>query len=189
MRVTGILLAAGRAQRFGAPKLLHCLNDGTPVGVAAARNLIPAVSHGIAVVRPGDHLLIEALSSTGLTIVENPRADQGLGCSLAAGVRAARQADAWLVALADMPWVDPATIRRLVRGLYDGASIAAPVYRGRRGHPVGFASGWGESLQQLGGYEGAGPLIAANTDQLQIQTTNDAGVVMDIDHPDDVMST
>ena len=37
--VVGILLAAGSASRFGADKLAATLPDGTPVGVAALRNL------------------------------------------------------------------------------------------------------------------------------------------------------
>ena len=186
MHVTGILLAAGGARRFGAPKLLHPLDDGTPVGVAAARNLIRAVPHSVAVVRQGDRELITALSGTGLAIVENPQADQGLGTSLAAGVRATAHAGGWLFTLADMPWVDPSTIRRLADGLSDGAAIIAPAYRGRRGHPVGFAASWEERLQQMDGDEGARSLISANLQHLVIQTTDDAGVVTDIDYPHDL---
>jgi molybdenum cofactor cytidylyltransferase len=162
------------------------LADGTPIGVAAARNLIRAVPHSVAVVRPGDRDLVTALSDVGLTIVENPLADQGLGTSLAAGVRATVNAGGWLVTLADMPWVDSSTIRRLADGLSDGAAIIAPVYRGRRGHPVGFAASWEERLQQMDGDEGARSLISANSQHLVIQTTDDAGVVTDIDYPHDL---
>ena len=186
MQVAGILLAAGRARRFGAPKLLHPLADGTPVGVAAARSLARAVPHSVAVVRPGDRELITVLSAIGLTIVENPLADQGLASSLAAGVRATAHAGGWLIALADMPWVDPETTRRLADGLREGAGIIAPAYHGRRGHPVGFAAGWRERLQQLGGDEGARSLISANPRQLTILDTDDVGVVTDIDHPHDL---
>ena len=186
MAVAGILLAAGSARRFGAQKLLHPLANGTPVGVAAAHNLVRGLPGGVAVVRPGDHDLIAALSATGLMIVENPLADQGLGSSLAAGVRATRHAGGWLIALADMPWVDPSTIRRLADGLCEGAAMIAPVYHGTRGHPVGFSSSWGERLQQLAGDEGARGLLTAHPEQLSIETTDDAGVLIDVDHPHDL---
>ena len=186
MQLAGILLAAGSARRFGTSKLLHPLADGTPVGVAAARNLLTAIPRCVAVVRPGDHNLGSALAAAGLNIVENPRADRGLGSSLAVGVRATVHADGWLIALADMPWVDPATVRGLANGLREGASMIAPDYRGVRGHPVGFAACWGQQLQQLDGDEGARGLLSAHPEQLLIQATEDPGVVQDIDHPRDL---
>ena len=184
--VVGILLAAGSAKRFGAPKLMHPLDDGTPIGVAAARSLIQAVPNSIAVVRPDDHRLIEAFSALGLKIVENPLADEGMGTSLAAGVSAAANANGWLTSLADMPWIRPETIHMLADRLQNGASMVAPVYGGRRGHPVGFAHRWGENLRTLSGDEGARSLISEHADDLVLQTTMDAGVLADIDHPSDL---
>jgi molybdenum cofactor cytidylyltransferase len=186
MDISGILLAAGRARRFGAPKLLYPMTDGTPLGVAAGSNLVRAMPGSVAVVRPGDEELISALSAIGLTIVENPKADNGLGSSLAAGVRATAHAGGWLIALADMPWIAPATIRRLAEGLREDATIIAPAYRGRRGHPVGFASSWGKELQTLSSDEGARGLLAAHPDELRIQATEDPGVLADVDYPHDL---
>ena len=185
--IVGILLAAGTAQRFGAPKLLHALPNGVPIGIAAARALIQAVPNAVAVVQPGDQILIESFSDIGLKIVENPFANDGMGTSLAAGIRATPEAGGWLIALADMPWVCPATICMLADRLRNGASMVAPVYAGRRGHPVGFAHRWGEKLQTLCGDKGARDLIADHSDELVLQTTLDAGVLEDIDHPGDLV--
>lgn len=184
--ITGILLAAGSSRRFGANKLLQPLDDGSPVGVAAASNLINALPNSIAVVRPGDTVMVEAFTRLGLTIVENPEAEQGMGTSLAAGIRAAGDAGGWLIALADMPWIQVETIRQLADRLMDGVSLVAPIHAGRRGHPVGFSSGWRALLEALRGDEGARSILAAHKAQLELLETADAGVLRDIDCPDDL---
>jgi molybdenum cofactor cytidylyltransferase len=59
----GILLAAGRSQRFGGDKLLHVLPNGVPVSVAAVRCLLSSVEQVVAVVRPGAESLNDLFSA------------------------------------------------------------------------------------------------------------------------------
>lgn len=186
-RIVGVLLAAGSGQRFGAHKLHQPLADHTPLGVAAARSLVDALPESVAVVRPGDHVLHEAFAAMGLIVVENPVAARGMGASLAVGVRAAAGADGWLIALADMPWIRPATIRGLADRLATGASIVVPEHAGRRGHPVGFTHRWGAELGMLSGDRGARDLIAANAGLVQRYATEDAGVLRDVDRRSDLL--
>ena len=188
MRVVGILLAAGRSERFGSDKLAaplpHSSGDveaGTPIGVAACRHLVAAIPETFAVVRSGDHVLSKLLGDNGARVVECANANQGMGASLACGVRAAVDADAWIVALADMPWIRSATIERIVDAIALGAEIVAPAYDGVRGHPVGFARKHYATLAALEGDEGARAILIAHRERLQILTTDDAGVVRDID--------
>ena len=185
-KVVGILLAAGSARRFGTPKLLHPLPDGVAIGVAAAKALLQAMSDVIAVVQPEDHALIDAFTRIGMKVVENTRADEGMGTSLAAGVNATSSAAGWLIALADMPWIQPATVTALVNQLNNGASMVAPAYQGQRGHPVGFSARWQQPLRELSGDKGARDLIANYPHELELFTTGDAGVVRDIDHLQDL---
>lgn len=185
--LVGILLAAGSSKRFGAAKLLQPMPDGVLIGVVAAKTLIQAMPNSIAVVRPGDDELKKLFAKIGLAVVENPRATEGMGTSLAAGVNATSGADGWLIALADMPWLQAATITALTNQLHNGASIVAPVYAGQRGHPVGFSSRWLQPLQVLSGNTGARDLIANHPDELALLDTEDAGVLRDVDYPRDVL--
>jgi len=185
-KIVGILLAAGSAKRFGSPKLLHPLSDGVTIGVAAAKTIVQTVPETIAVVRSGDQALIDEFAQHGINVVENNHADEGMGTSLAIGVNAAANADGWIIALADMPWIQSTTIRTLVGRLENGASIVAPVYAGQRGHPVGFSSRWLQPLRELSGDKGARDLIAQSSDELELFITHDAGVIKDIDHPRDL---
>src|SRR5947208_4959013 len=82
--------------------------------------------------------------------------------SLACGVQATPDADGWLVALADMPWIKPSTIRTLAAALTAGADIVAPSYNGERGHPVGFARRHYAALSALTGDEGARAIVQVN---------------------------
>jgi len=190
MRIVGILLAAGRGERFGGDKLGALLRSGPhaglTVGVAACRTLRAAVDPVVAVVRAGDVSLAAALAREGAQVVVAGRADDGMGASLAAGVAAARAADGYVVALADMPWVAPATIRAVAEALRDGASIAAPRHRGARGHPVGFGAAHRDELAALAGDRGARAILDARAAAVRYVDVDDPGTLRDVDVPADL---
>ena len=183
--VIGILLAAGRGARFGGGKLLAGL-AGECVGTVACRHLAVALPRVIAVVRPDDAALAAALGSAGARIVRCANADEGMGASLACGVAATSGAAGWVVALADMPWILPSTIARVAAAVADGAAVAAPFHRGKRGHPVGFSSACYAALATLAGDEGARSVVAAHRDSVARIDVDDAGTLRDIDHPADL---
>ena len=187
--ITAVLLGAGSGTRFGDHKLLHPLPDGTPVGIATARRLVSILPDAVAVVRRGDDRLAEAYAALGLQVVENPAAAAGMGTSLATGIAAAPAAAGWLIALADMPWVEPATLRALAEALRQGASMVAPVYAGRRGNPVGFAARWGADLRALRGDHGGRKLLSTHVAELQLLPVDDPGVLRDVDHRTDLAHT
>jgi len=188
MRIVGILLAAGEGSRFGGNKLLAPLAiDRTqrlnvePVGVVAARNLLRALPDSIAVVRPHDAALSASLSAAGVSSIKCDNASHGMGASLACGVAASEDADGWVVALADMPWISPSTIRLVVDAIASGADIAAPTLRGARGHPVGFARAHRAALVSLTGDAGARSLIDRNAARVTWIDVDDEGVLRDVD--------
>jgi len=191
VRIVGILLAAGRSERFGSDKLVaplpHSRGDvegGTPIGVAACRHLVAAVPETIAVVRPSDHVLSKLLGDAGARVVECAKADAGMGASLACGAQSAADADGWIVGLADMPWINSATIAAMVSALERGADIVAPIFNGQRGHPVGFARKHYAALVALTGDEGARAILSEHRQSVKVITTADAGVIRDIDTPE-----
>jgi len=187
--ICGILLAAGCASRFGSHKLLYPLPDGTPIGVAAARHLKHGVEHVMAVLRPDDFRLQDLLRAEGLDIVISEHAERGgISASLVAAINATANADGWLIALADMPWIQPQTVSTIASMLEHGADSAAPYYDGQRGHPVGFSRRFLPDLLNLTGDKGASDLLKTNIDLLQIFHCDDAGILQDIDKPRDVLA-
>lgn len=182
----GILLAAGRGSRFGAGKLMQPLADGTPMALAAAGNLKSALPDCLAVVNGEDSELMTQLAAAGLQVTICPHAHQGMGASLAWGVAQSKAADGWLIALADMPWIAPETIRGVALQVAGPNTIAAPLHQDRRGHPVAFGRAYGRKLMRLDGDEGARRILIAHAMDIVLLRTTDPGVVQDIDSPEQI---
>ena len=191
-RIAGILLAAGAGTRFGngaysgGGKLLHSL-DGVPIGVRAARNMQAAGLVVTAVVRSGSDELMRALQSEGVAVTVCATAAGGMGVSLAHVIAHTREAAGWVVALADMPRIRPATIMQIADAVRAGALIAAPEYRGERGHPVGFSAALRDELLACHGDEGARAAIKRHHAEIRLIPVDDGGVVFDIDRKEDVL--
>lgn len=185
---TGILLAAGLGTRFDPSgrhnKLLATLPGGTPVVFQSARKLLAVSSEVIAVVRPGAEKLADVLNEAGCSVIFSTDAERGMGAALAAAVRATSEADGWLVALGDMPWIEASTYEAVARQLDQGAELVAPFYHGKRGHPVGFGMAHREALIALDGDAGARGIFSTHTPF--VIEVDDQHVLLDVDLPSDL---
>ena len=184
--IVGVLLAAGSGSRFGGEKLLHPLEDGVAIAAHAARNLVAVLPDVVAVVRWGDFPLYDMLEQEGCQVTMFRGAARGMGASLAHGIGEARGADGWVVALADMPRIAPATIRSVVAALEEGATIVAPVHGGGRGHPVGFGAALHGELIALDGDQGARAVLERHRAELKLVDCEDPNVLYDIDRKSDL---
>lgn len=187
--VVGIVLAAGRGTRFDPSgvqdKLLQPLPDGDAVVVASARHLLSVLPRVIAVVPPADRGVAAALRALGCEVTMCPDAETGMGASLAHAVATSLpDAKAWLIALGDMPFVEVATIQALCAALENGADIAAPVFQGRRGNPVGFGEAHRDALLALAGDEGARRIVRGSV--VVEVAVDDPGIFRDVDTRSDL---
>lgn len=189
--MVGILLAAGFSRRFGsADKLLQRLPDGRPIALASAENLIKSIPVSIVVLRPENKALAELMLNAGLRVVFCSENDEEMADSLATAIRfsASLEAanDGFVIALADMPYIQTMTISAVANKVDNGASIVIPTYQNQRGHPVGFSAKFRSELENLDGDEGARSIIKQYTDQVELLPTDDAGILVDIDTPNDL---
>ncbi|MGD8559976.1 MAG: nucleotidyltransferase family protein [Gammaproteobacteria bacterium] len=188
-QAVGVLLAAGQSTRFGTHKLLQPLPDTqVPIALQAARHLCQALPDSVAVIRNNDPQLHELLLQTGIDVVINDDADNGMSTSIACGIHASPHASSWILALSDMPYIASTTINRVSQALQEGALIAAPTYKDRRGHPVGFSHQLKHELLRLRGDRGAKAVVERHRDELVLIDVNDDGVLRDIDRPEDITS-
>ena len=188
----GILLAAGFSRRFGAgDKLLQVLPNGCPIALAAAKNLIEAIPVSIAVLRPGNNELAQLLKSAGLEVFFCSEQDVEMADSFSAAIKFSAKfiesSDGFIIALADMPYIDPLTITAVANKINAGAFIVIPAYQGKRGHPVGFSAKYRDELESLHGDEGARSIIKSYPEDIALLECNDAGILADIDTPADLI--
>lgn len=135
--VCAIVPAAGRSERFGSPKSVADI-DGMPMLARVLGGLRAAEIDQIVVVL-GNHeaAIRERVQALALCrVVLNPHPERGMFSSIQEGFNAAPTADAYVVAVADMPFVRPATIRALIDEHARVGGIVSPRYRGKRGHPI-----------------------------------------------------
>ena len=123
MTIAAVVLAAGAASRFGAPKQRLLLPE-------VLRRLRESFAGEIVVVA-GAHEL-----ETDARVVRCPEWERGPGASLRCGLAAlGPEVDAALVVLADGPELDPGAVARILERAGE-APVVAATYGGVRLHPV-----------------------------------------------------
>jgi molybdenum cofactor cytidylyltransferase len=166
---TVIILAAGRSTRFRAA-------SGGQDKLQALLGTLSVREHTIAAVQASG-LPFHVVEPAHTAHMDQP----GMGDSIATGVRACAQAAGWLVLPADLPLVQPATLRAVAQALIHHTVVQA-VYQGQRGHPVGFAATCGPELMALTGDQGARAVL--QTYAPYALPVDDAGCVHDVDTPE-----
>ncbi len=195
--IGAVVLAAGGSSRLGRPKQL-VVHEGLPFVARAARAALVAGAAPVVVVLGANEAAVRATLSglDVLTVVNSDWAD-GMGTSLAAGVRAllahAPSVRGVLITLVDQPLIDDARLRRLIDAWLNAdvrandrthATIAAATYAGTVGVPALFGRAHFEALCALHGATGAASLLRAAGACLHRVPIPEAAV--DVDTADDL---
>ena len=185
----GVLLAAGQGKRFDASgklnKLMQPLPSGLTVAGTSAINMLSVLPATLAVISPNADSLAALLTLAGCEMTVCLDAHKGLASSLVHALQHTSGAcSGWIIALADMPFVQPETIAAIVQAMQSGAGIAVPSFLGQRGNPVGFSRQYLPQLLALTGDQGARSLL--KTCQVTEAAVNDAGILKDVDVPTDL---
>lgn len=166
-----IILAAGKGERFlasgGNTHKLDALLHGKPV-----------LTH-----------VLDAVQAAGLAwhLVRPDGGTRGMGDSIALGVQATRDAGGWLILPADLPLIQPTTLRRVADALRED-TVVIPHYQQRQGHPVGFGQKYFAALAALSGDVGAKTIVqqARACGATLDLTSDDVGIVQDVDRVGDI---
>jgi len=165
--IAAVVLAAGAASRFGAPK---------------QRLLLPGVLERVRASAVAEIVVVAGahpLDAEGARIVDCPDWERGPGASLRCGLDALpAEVRAAVVCLADGPSLDPRAIDRVIAAWRAGSgALLAASYDGERGHPVLLAREvWAEVPDE--GARALEPILVP---------CDDLGAPGDVDHADDLL--
>lgn len=190
MSIQRLILAAGASRRFGADKRQARLPSGETLLEATLGLLCPAAPLPLLVLRPGETAPAPFLGQ--VQVIPSPRWDEGQGHSLAAGAAAWDPATApWLlIALGDMPYLQPETLAALEQACTESLSkpgpapLIAPSFQGQRGHPVAVPGRLRAAALALTGDQGLKALFAS--EPVRLLPRQDPGVCRDVDRPEDL---
>ena len=140
MRVGAVVLAAGGSSRFGQPKQL-AIFQGEPL----VRRIVTAAKDAgcapvVVVVGADAAQITPLLADLPVSIIEHPNWSNGLGSSIAVGVKHAvtitANLDAVILLSCDQPFVNAAMLRQLIQlHLENGKTIVASAYAETLGIP------------------------------------------------------
>ncbi len=188
--VAAIILAAGESRRSGEANKLLFEADGDPlVRRVAAAALASRAVEVITVTGHEADLIATALAGLDLDVVHNPDYTDGLSTSLKAGISAVPEGRTGaLVLLADMPRISADIIDLLIGRFEEGGetNICAPVFDGKRGHPVLWPRRFFPQLLEVSGDTGGRDLLKRNAAEISTVEVETADIHFDVDGPKDL---
>ncbi len=187
--IAAVVLAAGRSQRMGGTNKLLADIAGRPMVRMVCAAVAASRADPIVVVTGFEAAAVAgALNGLAVRTIHNPVFAEGLSTSVAVGIKALPVGIAGaVVVLADMPAVATADIDRLIAAFDPtaGREIVVASSAGRRGNPVLWSSRFFAELTSLEGDTGGRSLIEPHAVVVH-RVELGAGVVTDIDTPDDL---
>jgi CTP:molybdopterin cytidylyltransferase MocA len=164
-RVAAVVLAAGEATRFGAPK---------------QRILLPAVLERLDRTSVDEIVVVQGayeLEAPSARVVACEDWMHGPGASLRCGLAAlAEDVEAAVVVLADGPDLAPEAVERVLSAWRERGGVVAASYGGGRGHPLAVGRSEWEGIPDEGLRDR--PVLLVPCDDL--------GAPGDVDTPDDL---
>ncbi|PWH18701.1 MAG: hypothetical protein DDG59_05560 [Anaerolineae bacterium] len=193
--VEAIILAAGRSQRMGEPKLALPWGKTTVIGAviqALVEGGAQAGLQGIVVVTGGHQPLIEDLlrqisCPIPLRWTFNPQYEGEMFVSLQEGLRhTLPTTQAALVALGDQPQILTETVRAILHVYQAGhQTLIAPSYQMRRGHPWLVDRSLWDDLLALATPQTLRDFFLKHSDKIHYLVVDTPSVLKDLDTPED----
>jgi len=188
--IAAIVLSAGESRRMGSPKALLPIKGKTFIEEIVSSLKATKVAKIIVVLGHNPEQIKSKIAPLSITIVINPDYLKGQLSSLIAAIRSlqadAQKVDAVLVHLVDHPFISRSLVNEMIDRFYESKKlIVIPTHKGKRGHPVLLSRRLFLELLNAPLDQGAKAVVRAHRDETLELETDDEGVIIDIDTPDE----
>jgi molybdenum cofactor cytidylyltransferase len=190
--IVAVVLSAGESSRMGRTKAFLPFEGKTFIETIVTALKQSRVGQIVVVLGHKAEEIRQRVEQLPVTPLINPDYKNGQLSSLHVAIRYLMRSaditaiDGILVHLVDHPYINSALVDRMIESFYASQKlIVLPRYRSRRGHPVIFSASLFGELLQAPLDEGAKAVVNAHLqDTLELET-DEAGVTIDIDTPDE----
>jgi|SRR5713226_1768928 len=188
--IVAVVLSAGESSRMGSPKALLSVGEKTFIEQIVSSLKKTKVGQIVVVLGHNADRLKPKIEPLLVTLVLNPDYSKGQLSSLGAAIRSLQtdsaQVDGVLVHLVDHPFIDSALVDKMIDRFFESKRlIVIPTYKGKRGHPVLLSSALFPELLAAPLDQGAKVVVRAHPDETLELETEDQGVVIDVDTPEE----
>lgn len=186
--IPAILLAAGKSERMGRPKQLIEFGGKTFVRHSIDNLLGSGIDQVVVVTGHREEAVRDAISSCPVRIVHNPRYESGMSTSIKAGIEALPpDCVAFLLALADQPLVDSATISKLLAEYRKTRPAAlVPTFNRRKGHPIIISTALIAEIVGMDDETGLKQVLDLHKSSILLLAVDTDSVLVDFDYPGDL---
>ncbi len=182
MRVSAVVLAAGKSSRMGTNKLMLSLG-----GKTVLEHILDRLAGYQTVVVTGHNPeeVKKVAGRYGVKTVHNPDHEKGMTTSFQTGLRET-DSDAAFLVLGDTFGFSGTLLRQMEEEMngHPEALLVSPVYEGRRGHPVLVRSPLFREFLDLGTGETMRDVVNRHEDEHRY-VEGDVWIVTDLDTPED----
>jgi molybdenum cofactor cytidylyltransferase len=189
--IAAVVPAAGLSARMGRPKLALPLGDRTVIERVVLALRQGGVERVLVVIGPHVAELGPLATGAGADVVTLPSSTADMRATVEHGLHWLEEHDqqgpddAWLLAPADHPLLDPMIVRALCDqfGRDPMKSIVVPTYNGKRGHPVLIAWKHVAGIRAMAPSRGIDAFLGEHAVEMLELPVTSAGIICDLDTP------
>jgi molybdenum cofactor cytidylyltransferase len=184
--LAAVILSGGASRRMGTPKALLPYRGGTFLEHLIKVTDHPRIGWRRVVLGADAEAIADGVKLPADEVVMNQNWEEGQLSSIQAGVRSLPVgSDGMLLCLIDHPLISRELVGALVERFYEsGKAVVLPIYKGRRGHPVIFASRLCKELLSAPLETGARAVVWAHLEEVWEMETSEEGCVLNLNDPD-----
>src|ERR1700676_275986 len=183
--LAAVILSGGASRRMGSPKALLPYQGGTFLEHLLKVTDHPRIGWRRVVLGADAQAIAESIESLTEEVVINENWQGGQLSSIQCGLRSLPAGtDGMLLCLIDHPLISRELVGKLVKRFYESdKAMVLPVYKGRRGHPVIFASRLYQELLSAPLETGARAVVWAHREKVCEMETSEEGCVLNLNDP------